>query len=140
MRASRRPWVAALLSFVQPGAGHLYLREWSRGAVWFLLWVTTAAFATGMTSPTLSVDGLVAFLGAFFAALGGLELLQSVAIAAVTGFAVVDAYWLGVRQPSQPTDEPSCPTCGREVDLSLGFCHWCTAEFEVVEQGDQVPQ
>lgn len=140
MRAGRRPWVAALLSFVQPGAGHLYLREWSRGITWFVLWVTTAVFATGIAAPGASVEGAVAFVQAFFAALGSLGVVESLALAAVTGFAVVDAYWLGARHDERRSSGPRCPNCDQEVDLSIGFCHWCTAEFDVVDARDDAPR
>ena len=33
-QTEKRPLVAALLSFLQPGLGHLYLREWLRAILW----------------------------------------------------------------------------------------------------------
>ena len=38
-QTEKRPLVAALLSFLQPGLGHLYLREWLRAVLWAGLWV-----------------------------------------------------------------------------------------------------
>lgn len=136
MRTGRRPWVAALLSFVQPGAGHLYLREWGRGITWFVLWSTTALLATGVSAPSVSIAGVVAFVETFLLALGDLQPIQSLALAAVTGFAIVDAYWLAARRDRRSSDAPSCPNCSRDVDLSIGFCHWCTVQFDVVDGRD----
>ena len=131
MPATRRRWVAALLSLAQPGVGHLYLREWSRGMTWFLLWAATALFATGITTaPALTVTGLTAFADRFVSALGALDAIQSLALAAVTGFAVVDAYWLAVRHDERSQEGPTCPVCGKEADPTLDFCHWCTTELE----------
>jgi hypothetical protein len=135
MPTNRRRWVAALLSFVQPGVGHLYLREWSRGTTWFLLWAATALFATGITTaPAFTVAGLSAFLDRFVAALNGLGTVESLALAAVTGFAVVDAYWVAVRHEQRSRQGPTCPACGKEVDPTLDFCHWCTTELEWREE------
>lgn len=131
MPTNRRRWVAALLSFVQPGVGHLYLREWSRGMTWFLLWAATALFATGITTaPAMTVAGVAAFVERFVAALSGLDTIESFALAAVTGFAVVDAYWVAVRHDQRGHEGPTCPACGKQVDPSLDFCHWCTTELE----------
>ncbi|WP_255150617.1 DUF7575 domain-containing protein [Halorarius halobius] len=136
MPTNRRRWVAALLSFLQPGVGHLYLREWSRGLSWFLLWVATALFAAGIsTVPPATVAGLTAFIDRFLAALTDLPLARSLALAAVTGFAVVDAYVVAGRTDRRrPGEEPTCPACGKEVDPELDFCHWCTTELEWVER------
>lgn len=131
MPTNRRRWIAALLSFVQPGVGHLYLREWSRGVTWFLLWAATALFATGITTaPALTFAGATAFLDRFVTALSGLDTVESLALAAVTGFAVVDAYWVAVRHEERTTGGPTCPACGKAVDPSIDFCHWCTTELE----------
>lgn len=131
MPTNRRRWVAAALTFLQPGVGHLYLREWSRAATWFLLWAATALFATGIsTAPAASVAAVVAFGERFVAALSDLEMVPSLALAAVTGFAVVDAYWLAARREEQAAQGPTCPDCGKEIDPSLEFCHWCTRRLD----------
>lgn len=134
MPTNRRRWVAALLSFLQPGVGHIYLREWSRGLTWFLLWVATALFAAGVTTvPALTLAGVAAFLERFVGALTELDPARSLALAAVTGFAVVDAYVVAGRTERRQSDGPTCPNCGKEVDSDIDFCHWCTTELEWVE-------
>jgi hypothetical protein len=53
------------------------------------------------------------------------------ALASVTVFSTLDAYWLCSRRATDPgSDEPRCPHCGSEVDGDLEFCHWCTRPIE----------
>ncbi|QSG14078.1 DUF7575 domain-containing protein [Halapricum desulfuricans] len=36
-RTRKRPWLAAVLSLLYPGVGHLYLRQWFRALLWLAL-------------------------------------------------------------------------------------------------------
>lgn len=129
-----RPWIAALLSFLQPGLGHVYLRAWGRAAVWFAAWVGAVALLTDLPAFPSSVADLGPFLRAFATALDGVGLVASLALAALTALATLDAYWLASREA--PADEdgprgPRCPNCGKELDPDVSFCPWCAEEVEV---------
>lgn len=119
---ARRPWLAVLLAFVYPGLGHVYLREWGRALLWFgmaigavLLLVPAPATETG---------------AGFDAILAGqrIPLAAVLALATITGFSMMDAYRLAVGQRTAAGTR--CPSCGRELDESLEFCHWCTEHLE----------
>jgi type III secretory pathway component EscS len=119
--------VAGLLSFLQPGLGHLYLRSWIRTALWFGLWVTTVVFVV----PTTAGAGIVDTLVRTMTAVADQSLEVTLALASVTVFSTLDAYWLASRQNhDRSSDEPRCPHCGNEVDADLEFCHWCTQPIE----------
>jgi type III secretory pathway component EscS len=123
--------VAGLLSFLQPGLGHLYLRSWIRTALWFGLWVTTVVFVV----PTTAGAGIVDTLVRTMTAVADQSLEVTLALASVTVFSTLDAYWLASRQNhDRSSDEPRCPHCGNEVDADLEFCHWCTQPLQASEQ------
>ena len=131
----RRPWLAAILAFLQPGLGHAYLRSWIRAVLWFGLWFATVMVV--VPAPAAPATEPVAFLTDLLGRLQGLEFEATLALASVTAFSMLDAYWLATRDEArqdQFADEPTCPECGREVDPGLGFCHWCTAEFDAPEE------
>jgi hypothetical protein len=125
-----RPWVAAVLSFLQPGLGHVYLRAWTRAVSWFLAWLAVVVALVDVPVPALTVEDLLATASQLFVAVGGLELLPSLLLAAVTAFAMVDAYRLGDARGRPDADGPTCPACGKELDEELDFCPWCTTELE----------
>lgn len=119
---ARRPWLAVLLAFVYPGLGHVYLREWGRALLWFGL----AIGALLLLVPSPASDpptGLDAILAG-----EGLPLAAVLALATITGFSMLDAYRLAVGQ--RGVDGSRCPSCGRELDGSLEFCHWCTERLD----------
>ncbi|WP_254537337.1 zinc ribbon domain-containing protein [Halomarina litorea] len=133
--AARRPWLAAVLAVLYPGLGHVYLREWLRALLWFLLALSTAMLVV----PDSAVQG-----GGLEAILEAQATLPPVAMAALIGvtlFSVVDAYWLASRggtpsvggREGETDDEGNvrCPNCRRTVDgEEYGFCPWCAAELE----------
>lgn len=131
MALNRRGLLAAVLSFVYPGLGHLYLRAWLRALAWFGLSIGTAAL---LMPPELITafqeQGLRAFSTTDVPADLTLSLL------AVRAFNIIDAYLVAVRQaePEEPDvaeDEvATCPNCGRELDEDLDFCPWCTHELD----------
>jgi len=138
----KRAWLAAVLAFAQPGLGHVYLRSWLRAVLWFGLWAATIGLVVEL--PAAGGDP-VAFLSATVGALGELPLRATLALASVTVFCVLDAYWLAARNAAsrdQFAEEPTCPECGQDVDPTLEFCHWCTAEFpeEADPTGDRGPE
>ncbi|WP_335999917.1 zinc ribbon domain-containing protein [Halorientalis halophila] len=124
----KRPILAAVLGLLYPGLGHVYLREWVRALLWFGLIVLTGSLLIpdSVYPSTLTVDSLMAMSEA-------MPLEALVALSAVTGMNMVDAYVLASRnnRTSQRVAEGGqCPSCGREVDPDLEFCHWCTTELQ----------
>ena len=119
----KRPWLAAVLAFIYPGLGHIYLREWLRAIVWFFLVVTSSTLLVpeGAYPQGLSIE-------AFLAAAEQIPPEAALALVSITFFSVVDAYWVAKRRNEQATvtEGTTCPHCGKEVDPDLDFCHWCT--------------
>jgi uncharacterized paraquat-inducible protein A len=131
----RRPWLAAMLAFVYPGLGHLYLREWLRALLWFLLTFSTVVYV---------LDDTALFSGnldAVLAAQSNLPLWAAMLLFAVTAFSVVDAYWLASRDEDAPTargtasatggpggtdeSDDRCSNCRRRIEDDYDFCPWC---------------
>jgi CubicO group peptidase (beta-lactamase class C family) len=124
------PVVATVLGAVVTGAGHVYLRRYLRALGWLTLAVTT---------------GVLFVPESALLALAAGEVADPVAVAPVLVVSVVsvfDAYVLarGGLDTDQGQSQASgadtnddgtvdCPSCGKEVDPGVGFCHWCTTEF-----------
>ena len=129
-RFDRRPLLAALLSFLQPGLGHAYLREWFRALLWFVLWIGSFLFAVRTMGLELTgTEALAALFGLFVTAdvPSGLAL----AMVSVSAFSGLDAYWAAAYAAAANEENgPRCPHCGREIDPTLEFCHWCTTQLE----------
>ena len=127
----KRPWLAAMLAFLQPGLGHLYLRAWIRALLWFALWFGTLA----VTVPSVGSGGLLAVAERTLGSLASLPPEAALALGSVTLFSTLDAYWLAsrVNDRARGTDDgaTNCPHCGREVDADLDFCHWCTEPIDL---------
>ncbi len=119
----KRPWIAVVLAIVYPGLGHVYLRVWHRALLWFVAVVLTAslfipeAVYTDIAEPS-DVLGVAA----------SIPTEAAVAVALVAAFNVIDAY-VTANRSNASIEGNRCPHCGREVDESLDFCHWCTARF-----------
>jgi len=130
-QAYKRPWLAAMLAFLQPGLGHLYLRAWIRAVLWFVLWFGTLTVAV----PSAAPGGLLAVAERTLGALSSLPPGAALALGSVTLFSTLDAYWLATRvnDRARRVEEGTadCPHCGREVDADLDFCHWCTEPIDV---------
>jgi hypothetical protein len=122
---SRRPWLAVLLAFVYPGLGHVYLREWGRALFWFAL----AVGATVLLVPEPSGDPATG-IEALRALARRLRPEAVAALTAIIGLSMLDAYRLATRTTTAPEGKAACPSCGRDVDDSLDFCHWCTEPLE----------
>jgi hypothetical protein len=125
------PLVAALLGVVVTGLGHLYLRRWLRAIGW--IGVSVAASTLFVPESTISVFSSETLNGP----------VSALPIVLISALSVIDAYLIAtVRRRTENTqaDNPvgpagsneslACPNCRKPVDPDLGFCHWCTAEFD----------
>jgi hypothetical protein len=128
------PLLAALLSTAVTGLGHLYLRRWLRAVGWLV--VTIAASVLFVPESTMSAISSGTFS----------DPLSILPIVLISGASAFDAYLIakietraedvqaGTTAGQAEADEsPPCPACGKPVDPDLGFCHWCTTEFELVD-------
>jgi len=126
------PLLAALLGTVVTGLGHLYLRRWLRALGWLGLTVAASVLFVPETISALSLGTLT-------------DPFSTLPIVLISAASALDAYLIakakvqfdGVQAASGagPTGghkSPPCPACGKPVDPDLGFCHWCTTEFEFV--------
>ncbi|WP_254528101.1 zinc ribbon domain-containing protein [Natrinema gelatinilyticum] len=129
-----RALLAAGLSVIMPGAGHVLVRDWLRAAIFAGIFLSASALflpteqiaATGpITSPNEvfeqatimaeETDAMAQFLLSFIAL-----------------FAAIDATFRVLSRPGENGDAEgvTCPECGKEVDEDLEFCHWCTTRLE----------
>lgn len=130
-RSSRRPVLAAMLSFVQPGVGHLYLREWLRAGLWVALWFGSLGLVVSTVELELSRVETVAALAGAFSLVEGFPNEAVLSMVTVAIFATLDAYWLASRNNDRlESARRRCPRCGKELDPTLEFCHWCTATLD----------
>lgn len=130
----KRPWLAAVLALVSPGLGHVYLREWFRALLWFGLVVSTTSLlvpesALSATVPSaMTVDAVV---DAFVAASEAVRFRTQLALFGITTLSMADAYWMATAGNRRAAADAGtvCPSCGKELDDDLSFCHWCTTEL-----------
>lgn len=154
----RRPWLAALLAVIYPGAGHLYLRAWIRAFAWFGL---ALLVATVIIPESVLQAGEQGGFSAFYDAFIELEPQTILPLFIVNVLNVLDAYLTARRMNARSTGsgllsgtrlgndsddeeaEPTgtvveqggdCPNCGRELDAELDFCPWCTTRL--TEEGE----
>jgi len=121
----KRPWVAALLSALVTGLGHLYLRRFRRAVGWLAVaLVVGIVFVDPAVAEALATGTLSNPLAAWPAAV-------------VSVFSVLDAYVLARTENvladarARPDDTVSrCPHCGKELDPDLSFCPWCSTELD----------
>ncbi|MFB6254882.1 MAG: hypothetical protein ABEI06_09755 [Halobacteriaceae archaeon] len=131
MKDSYRPWIAAVLAFVYPGLGHIYLRSWLRAAMWFLLAFLTASFIIPEQAITAFEQG---GLTSFLQVTSSLPLSTLFPLFVVRLLNIVDAFLTGRSQSQSPQpDHPTCPECGKELDDDLDFCPWCTTRLNTNE-------
>ena len=129
-----RPWIAAGLSLVYPGLGHLYLRTWLRAVGWLAM----ALIAAGLVIPESVVRAYET--GGFEAVLAATRTLPMEALVplfVVRALVVADAFFVGRRQIQQRSrvaagSAGTCPECGKELDEELAFCPWCTTRLDEV--------
>ena len=130
MTDHKRPWLAAALAFLYPGLGHVYLREWLRAALWFSLVISSMAFLVGDSVSAPLESGVT--VESATAALHAVPMEANLALLAITVLSMADAYWMATRE-NEMTDViegAKCPTCGKELDEDIDFCHWCTTKLE----------
>lgn len=124
----RRALIAATLGLLVTGLGHAYLREWRRALGW-LVFVLGASVVLSVT-PAVPADQTLSEWPV--AALLFVLLLQVAS--------VFDAYVVARRRPTRAStdeNEASCPNCGREVDPAMGFCWYCSEQFEGSDAADE---
>lgn len=132
-----RAMAAVLLSLVFPGVGHVYLRDWIRAILFATFFLTAVILFVPIT--TVAEAGSVT--GAHEQLVEGVSTMDLALLVFVVCFCAIDAGLRGASRPrgGEPgTDAPACPNCGRELDLELEFCHWCTYRFDAprdVENG-----
>jgi hypothetical protein len=126
----KRPWLAAILSTLAAGLGHLYLRRWRRALGWILLVIA----ATYLVGP----ETLTAYQA------GNANIWDIAPILTTTAGAAFDAYVvarvenLKLRTKRDKTDWATCPNCRKDIDPSLDFCQWCAADFSTPEDDANV--
>jgi hypothetical protein len=126
----KRPWLAAVLAFIYPGLGHVYLREWLRAVLWFGLVVSTSTLLIG-DSVMAPLDGGIS-VDALLAVSQNIPLQATAALFAITALSMVDAFWMATREnvETEVVEGMKCPHCGKELEADLDFCHWCTTKLD----------
>lgn len=128
------PLIAGLLGFFITGLGHVYLRRWLRAFAWVgLAFAVTTVFVPESTAEAV-VDGSLTDPSMLE------PMLPTLAVAVASALDAGLIAWRNSRQAAQVAmtmeeadgDVVACPACGKVVEADLGFCHWCTTEFEVV--------
>ena len=126
----KRPWLAALLAFVYPGLGHVYLREWLRAILWFgLVFSTTTLLVSDSVAAPLS-EGIS--VEAVLSVTQNIPMEVSLVLFAITAFSMADAFYMATRENNQTAvvEGSNCPHCGKELEDELDFCHWCTTRVD----------
>ena len=124
----KRPWLAAVLTVLIPGLGHLYLRLWGRALLWFIIVIGSVLVLVPEWFGAASLGDLTGIAE-------GIDPLTSLALLGMSALCVVDAYLMATRHNERARRQhddatTSCPECGRELDGDLDFCHWCTARLD----------
>lgn len=129
-----RALVAAALSLVLPGAGHAYLRDWLRAALFagFFLAALALFVPLEVLTEAASLSGVLDGLRA------ETSVMDRFLVAFVVFFCAVDAGLRGFSGPLRDVtgDGPTCPECGKELDPDLEFCHWCTHRVNAPLDGE----
>jgi hypothetical protein len=133
----KRPWLAAVLAFIYPGLGHVYLREWLRAVLWFgLVFSTTTLLVEESVMAPLedgfSVDALLAISS-------NIPLEASVALFLITALSMADAFYMATKgnAEAEVVEGTTCPHCGKELEEDLDFCHWCTTKLDRPAETDE---
>ncbi|MFC4360032.1 zinc ribbon domain-containing protein [Halobium salinum] len=126
---SRRAFVAAMIGAIGAvvgvaGLGHLFLREWRRAVAWFAL-----SAGASLVLLTMAFDPARLMEPGFLLDVQQWPRWVVVTLFVLLSLSIFDAYVLG-RRSHAGTEGPTCPACARPVDPEMGFCHWCTLEFE----------
>ncbi|MES3162375.1 MAG: zinc ribbon domain-containing protein [Halorubrum sp.] len=165
MRRRLLPPLAAFLAIAFPGLGHLLLRRYGRAIVWHTTIVGGALvlytlYDAGPIDPAASVAEITATVPTDVFLPVGLLVSLSALDALLVGKAVVanaeraDATAAAIRnraseassgappeavvgQDEDGTSQVECPSCGRETDADIEFCHWCTEPLPWADENDE---
>jgi len=129
-----RAILAAGLSVIMPGAGHVLSRDWLRAAVFAGLFLAASVFLLPIeqlvaAEPT-SYDEAIAQATAMAE---DIDPMAQFSLSFIALFATIDAAFRALGYPSggdENADGTTCPECGKDVDPDLEFCHWCTTRLE----------
>lgn len=126
----KRPWLAVLLTVLVPGLGHFYLRLWGRAVVWLgLSALTFFAFLPSDAIPeTYSVDAILTASQAV--STQGTIVLFGITVLCVVDVVLMTQQINGYLARADEEGITHCPSCGKEIDSDLEFCHWCTTRIE----------
>jgi hypothetical protein len=128
------PFVAFVLGMTVTGLGHVYLRRWLRA----LGWIVVGTAVSFLFVPESAMRALVELepvpFGEVYPAM--VVTLLSAIDASIVALRVRSTDERGTTGVDDDADTPTCPHCGGEVDPELGFCHWCTREFESPARAD----
>ena len=129
-----RAILAAGLSVIMPGAGHVLSRDWLRAVVFAGLFLSASAFLLPIeqlaTAGASSYDEVIAQATAMAE---DTDPMAQFFLSFITLFATIDASFRALGYPSggsADADGATCPECGKDVDPDLQFCHWCTTRLE----------
>ena len=129
-----RALAAAVLSLFLPGAGHALIRDWMRALLFASVFTLTVALILPIEelSSAGSISAAIDIISAEPA-------LSQFLLSFMLLFAALDAGFRAMALPVGPNaaDGPTCPHCGRELDVTLEFCHWCTTRIEYREPGPE---
>jgi len=133
----KRPWLAAILAFIYPGLGHVYLREWLRAVLWFGLVVSTTTLLIEESMMAPLDDGIS--LEAFLAVSGNIPTEASVVLFLITALSMADAFYMATRENdrAEVREGANCPNCGKELEDDLDFCHWCTTRLSQPAESEE---
>jgi len=129
-----RAILAAGLSVILPGAGHVLSRDWLRAAAFAGLFLAASAFLLPIEQ--LAAAEPTSYDEAITQATAMAEDTDPMAqffLSFIALFATIDAAFRALGYPSGGdgnTDGTTCPECGKDVDPDLEFCHWCTTRLE----------
>mgnify|MGYP000406884726 CR=1 FL=1 len=129
-----RAILAAGLSVIMPGAGHVLSRDWLRAVAFAGLFLSASAFLLPLDQ--LATTGATSYDAAITQATAMAEDTDPMAqflLSFIALFATLDAAFRGLRYSADRTtgaDGATCPECGKDVDPDLEFCHWCTTRLE----------
>ncbi|SER56495.1 zinc ribbon domain-containing protein [Natrinema salaciae] len=138
-----RALLAAGLSVIMPGAGHVLVRDWLRAVLFAGLFLSASALflpldqlaAAGAITSYDEVREQATIMAE------GTDAVAQFFLSFIALFAAIDATFRALGYPSGGTDDAAgatCPECGKEIDEDLAFCHWCTTRLEP-EGADEEP-